>query len=298
MEKFSHWEPEESFRRFERAAARGHEESIWIVSVVKDVEMKKDAWRKAFVKTETPLGWYFAGKLSELFSRKQFDYFKKSAEGGCSWGQVSYGFYLKDGLYVEADDKVYVEWLEKAAQQNNPRAMEELGQEEERGDNKEQAVSYFCRAAELGWRSSLKPLMEMLRKREECEKDSRQAVIWSAQADSYMFWYMLKDVARASDEGTTEDLDCDFNQLCYLLGWGLFWYKYESRVRKGRRHEEKLFGPLCLDLYGSCVELQQESIFTFLLFWNREMGVKDVGVMMGKMVWEGREENLVKSFER
>jgi hypothetical protein len=30
---------EERFERFERAAAEGHEESVWILSVLKDVEM-------------------------------------------------------------------------------------------------------------------------------------------------------------------------------------------------------------------------------------------------------------------
>jgi hypothetical protein len=29
------------------------------------------------------------------------------------------------------------------------------------------------------------------------------------------------------------------------------------------------------------------------LFWNQTVGVKDVGVMIGKMVWEAREDNLV-----
>jgi hypothetical protein len=31
---------EEQFQRFERAAAKGHEESIWILSLVKDVVME------------------------------------------------------------------------------------------------------------------------------------------------------------------------------------------------------------------------------------------------------------------
>jgi hypothetical protein len=51
---------EESFGRFERAAAKGHEESIFILSVVKDVEMKDSALIEAFAKTEEPMGWYFA----------------------------------------------------------------------------------------------------------------------------------------------------------------------------------------------------------------------------------------------
>ena len=78
MEKFRPYELQEGFERFERAAAKGHEESIWIVSVVKDAEMKKSALIEAFAKTEKPLGWFFAGELSS--GRERFDFCKKSEE--------------------------------------------------------------------------------------------------------------------------------------------------------------------------------------------------------------------------
>jgi hypothetical protein len=111
IEEFDREDLEERFRRFERAGAKGHEESIWIWSVVKDVEMEHGALKEAFAKTEQPLGWYFAGELSRR--REQFEYYKKSAEGGCSWGQAGYGVYFRDGRFVEKDEKVYLEWLEK-----------------------------------------------------------------------------------------------------------------------------------------------------------------------------------------
>jgi hypothetical protein len=59
----------------------------------------------------------------------------------------------------------------------------------------------------------------------------------------------------------------------------------------------KDFGRHCLDFYCSCVELQQKSILMFLLCWNQTTGVKGPGQMIGKMVWEGRQDNLVKEFE-
>jgi hypothetical protein len=117
---------EESCEPFERAAAKGHDESIWILSVGKDVEMKENLLIEAFAKTEEPLGLYFAGRFSS--GRERFDFYKKSAEGGCSWGQVDYGSYFQYGYeFVEQDKKVYMEWMEKAANQNNPRAMLWLG---------------------------------------------------------------------------------------------------------------------------------------------------------------------------
>jgi TPR repeat protein len=299
MEEFNFEKLEESFERFERAAAKGHEESIWIVSLLKDVEMELDALKEAFAKTEEPLGWYFAGRLS--VRREEFDFYKKSAEGGCSWGQLMYGWSFKYGGFVEKDEKVYEEWLEKAANQNNPRAMNWLGHwfRYGGGNDEGKAISYFRGAADLGWKESMFLLAYMLWKGEGCEKDLRQAAIWSAKGDSLNFWALLADAKGALDSRATEELDCDFDQLCYLLGWGLFWYQYGSENWNLRKQKERwAFGNRCLDYYCSCVELQQASIFTFLLCWNQTTrGVKGPGQIIGQMVWEQREDNLVKTFE-
>jgi hypothetical protein len=288
---------EECFLLFERAAAKGHEESIWITSVLKDVEMKENAVKEAFAKTEEPLGWYFAGELSQLYSREQFDFFKKSAEGGCSWGQAAFVRFFRDGSWLGVkDEKAYLEWLEKAANQNNPMAMHELGQWfrlKRRGNDKEKSWSYFRGAAELGWEDSMQKLAEMLGSGKGCEKDLRQAVVLTAKGGTRSFWWALEEAQQAFHSGTMDDVGCDFNQLCYSLGWGFYWYQY-------CRYESNDydFSKGCLDYYCSCVELQQESIFTFLLCWNRTTGVKPPGQMIAEMVWEGREDNLLKAFDQ
>jgi hypothetical protein len=300
MVEFKSRKPKKSFKRFKRAAVKGHEESIWILSAVEDVEGKDEVWKEAFAKTEKPMGWYFAGKLSKWKSREQFDFHEKSAEGG-SWGQVAYGWYFCHGEFVEKDEKVYVEWLEKAASQKNPKAMHWLGNRfrYEGGDDMEKSVSYFRDAAELGWKSSMSMLAEMLRNGEGCVKDLRQAVIWGAKGGSRVFWKLLREARRALESGTTEALGCDFNQLCYTIGWGLYWYEYGSKVWKKKSEVQKAFDIRCLDYYCSCVELQQNSIFTFLLFWNRTTGgVKGPGQMIAQMMWERREDNLGKKFEQ
>jgi hypothetical protein len=297
MEEFNCGRLEESFARFERAAAKGHEESIWIVSVVKDVPMEKFALKEAFAKTEEPLGWSFVGELSD--GREQFDFYKKSAEGGCSWGQVEYGDYFERGRFVDKDQKVYLEWLEKAVNQNNPQAMHYLGVWfRYDGDDEEKAVSYYRTAAELGWKDSMFSLAYMLRNGEGCAKDLRQAAVWGAKGDSNQFWDILGEAGQALESGTTDDLNCDFNQLCYSLGWGLFWYRYGSYEWNHESDEKKAFGRHCFDHYCSCVELQQKSIFTFLLCWNRMTGgIKGPGQMIAEMVWEGRGDNLMREFE-
>jgi hypothetical protein len=294
MEQFRIYEAQESFERFERAAAKGHEESIWITSVVKGVKMEESALIEAFAKTEEPLGWYFAAKflISAAAGREQFDFFKKSAEAGCSWGQLGYGGFFRFGLFVEKDMKLRDEWFCKAANQKNPSAMNHrgywfrhiLGYDE-------MAMPYYRASADLGWKKSMHDLAMMFRHGQGCAKDLRQAVVWSAKGDSSEFSILLRDAKRALESGTTEDLGCDFDQLCYTLGWALYWYR-SSHKRAGD------FENSCLDYYCSCVELQQKSIFTFLLCWNRATGVKGPGQMIAQMVWEQSEDNLVKTFEK
>jgi hypothetical protein len=299
MEGFDVMKLKESFARFERAAAKGHEESIWILSVVKDVEMKESALMDAFADTEDPLGRYFVGLLSSDIEVEAY-YWKWSAEGGCSWGQCAYGWqYDAGGECVEKNEKVFLQWLEKAADQNNPMAMEVLGDRfEQGGQDNEKVMLYRQAAAKLGWKRSMRFLADMFREGELCEKNLRQASIWSSKKVDLWRFRMEVEVARRSyKKAATADLGCDFNQLCYSLGWGLYWYFFaDDRWERGKA-EDKAFGTRCLDYYCSCVELQQKSIFTFLLCWQESVGVKDVGVMIGKMVWEGREDNLLKLFE-
>jgi hypothetical protein len=141
-------------------------------------------------------------------------------------------------------------------------------------------------------------LANMLRNGVGCEKDLRQAAIWSAKVPSFAFLNLLGDPRRALESGATEDLGCDFNQLCYSIGWGLYWYLYDSDGWNRRGDKAKAFGNCCIDYYCSCVELQRKSIFSFLLWWKRTTaGVKGPGQMIAQMVWEEREDNLVKTFE-
>jgi hypothetical protein len=297
MGLFDRQELEESFERFERAAARGHEDSIWIGSVLKDVEMEENALKEAFASTKKPLGYYFAAKFSDL--RHRVDFYKKSAEEGCSWGQVAYGDCFRYGSNVK-DKKVYVQWLEKAADQNNPQAIGRLGEwfRHRGGNDKGKAVGYSRAAVELGWKKSRDYFAEMLRDGEGCEKDLRQAVMWSAKGGRGVFWELLEDAKIALERRATEDLDCDINQVCYSLGWGLYWYRCGSEDCNDQDDKTRVFGDRCLDFYCSCIELQRKSIFTFLLSWNRTTGgVKGPGQMIGHMVWEGREYSLVQTFE-
>jgi hypothetical protein len=210
---------------------------------------------------------------------------------------LEYGWFFSFiGPYVEKSNKVFVEWLEKAANQNNPQAMDWLGNSGRYGDDddKEKSVSLWRSAAELGWTIAMSSFARMLAKGNGCAKDWRQAAIWSAKGHN---WILFCDLVCKTFQRTETFLDCEFNQLCYSLGWGVYWYVYGSEQWGAFTYVEDEFGRRCLDYYCSCVELQQKSIVTFLLFWNQTVGIKDVGVVIGKMVWEEREDNLVKSIK-
>jgi TPR repeat protein len=277
----------ESFRLFQQAAARGHEESMWILEVLEDVEIEWSAWKDAFAKTEKPLGFYFAGHYS--YDEERSDLIKKSAEGGCSWGQVLYAFFFDD------DEEPYFEWMEKAAKQSNPCAMDELGHwwlNVIESDDIEKAFSYFRASVGLGWSLSAHTLARAFQQGEGCEQDLRQAAIFSLKAkNAVLFNDMLNSV---QEEGAK---DCDVIQLCYTLGSGMYWYFYKSEQWDKFDDKGRVFGERCLDFYCSCVELQQKSIFTFLLCWNRTTGVKGPGQIIAQMVWEERADNLTKAFE-
>jgi hypothetical protein len=295
-----------------RAAAMGHEEAIWILSVMKGGNWWRRALMKRFEKRETPLAYYLCGKLSTEIARAT-DFWKKSAEGGCTWGQVAYGLCLQD-----QGEKI--RWLEKAAGDSNPAAFVALGNyfEEEENDE-EKAVGYYRAAAELGWKASLKPLAWALTEL----GDLRQAIIWAAKDeknawknryDRGTFWTLFDRISKAFFLGKDEYCDCDFNGLCYSLGWGLYWYMYSDR-RWGpgrgaayRTREAQLIGDWedkkgksfrdhCCNYYSSCVQLQRKSIFTFLWCWNRTTGVKEPGRMIAQFVWNAREDNLVKHID-
>jgi hypothetical protein len=200
---------------------------------------------------------------------------------------------------VEQDEKVHLDWLEKSANQNNPRAIDRLGDwfRSCGGNDMEKRLSYHRVAAELGWKESMVSLAFMLERGDGCEQDLRQAVIWGAKGSSGVFlegvfWDVLKEASRSFEAGTAGDEDCD--GVCFALGWGMYWDKYDPNEKSD------LLKPLalrCLDYYCSCVQLQQESIFTFLLWWNQTTRVKGPGQMIAQMVWEGREDNLVQTFQ-
>jgi TPR repeat protein len=293
----------QQLRKFEKAAAKGHEQSLWVLRAAAGIREEKQCLKEAFGKTNEPLGWYLAGKLSDVQSREAFDFYQKSAEGGCAWAQVEYAWYFGGGSdFVEKDESKYLALLEQEVNQSNPKAMSWLADywtfQSNLSVDHEVAAKVLALhegAVALGWKDSMSRLSMALHDAEICEADWRRAIRLSARACVFGFWALLEDVMEMFESG--EDEDGDFNPLCYSLGWGLYWYPCSSGFSNCCSEEQTTFGEGCLDYYCSCVELQQKSIVTFLLFWNRTVGIRGPGQIIGKMVWYGREDNLLKGFE-
>jgi hypothetical protein len=261
-----------------------------------------DQLKEAFVQTAKPLGLWFAGELSEMGSREQFDLFQESAEKGCSWGQVQYADYFRFGSeFVAENEQELVEWLEKAAAQQNPLALYFLGGLYDGG----RGWTFRYAAAALGWKDALEDVASLWREGHGCEEEDAEraeyepkqdlyrALQWSAPGASHyrgVFWETL-----IAKEKKLPKWNCDFSRLCYLWGWGLYWY-YDPSPQQWNNCTtvHKVFGNQCLDYYCSCVQVQQKSIWTFLLWWKQQGLLKEVGVLIAQRVWEERAENLIE----
>ena len=269
------FELKEAFMMFKKAAEKGHKKAKWVFNVMKGVELEWNALQEAFIKTETPLGWWFVGLCTNILSEKAFGFFKKSAEAGCSWGQAWFAhFFIHKVEFVERDDKIYVEWLEKSANQNNPEALYDLGNFFYKKVENEKALRYYCDAANLGHKES----MYCLGRHEQRTNNLRQAVIWYARARAGAFFGVLDPIGHKLEMGQIPDTD----QLYYSLGWGLYWYMHGTTDWESKYAYEKVFGERCLNYYCENFELQQDSIFTFLLYWNKFTGVKGPGTIIAK----------------
>jgi hypothetical protein len=299
--RFGWVEQERTLQTFRSAAAKNHQDARWVLSVFEGGSW--EGLKDRFVQSDRALGWYI-GALLANDTEEKFNLVKKSAEADCSWAQVAYGLYFhraKEGDLVEQNDELYLKWLEKAG--DNCSANWRKGLYFSQVENSpEKALNCFRKAGGAGRRDAMEEAANFTK-----SKNLIGAVILSAKAVNYgpLFWNVLRDAMRA-EKTNRKNLDCDFDQLCYFLGWGLFWYRFGTMYWNEDDDEEEddemdektaAFSHRCLDFYCANVETQQKSLLTFLLFWNQTVGVKDVGRMIGKLVWEDRREHLVTLFK-
>jgi TPR repeat protein len=273
---------------FQRAALKGHEEAVWIWRALEEAMPEfcmfnrvLSLQRKFEASEGGPLAWYITGELTDgaEYPGLRFDFLQKGKE--CSWGELAHAELFREGFgaFAKKDESFYLKTVEKHAAEKHPHALYLLGESYGHGV---EALGYFREAERLGWQPAAGKIAALV-------TEKREQIRWSAIAnDVGKFWGFLIEIWEA---GEGED------QVVYALGWGCYWHMYFVEDAPYRRGDHEMFAVASLKYYCSCVELQQDSIFTFLMFWNQSVGVKEVGQMIGQMVWEGREDNLVKEFE-
>jgi TPR repeat protein len=81
----------------------------------------------AFGKVDDPLAAFLQGQFLDWGTEERFSCDKRSADGGCSWGLFAYAKYYETGRFTERNAALYETMLIQAAQQQNPRACNVLG---------------------------------------------------------------------------------------------------------------------------------------------------------------------------
>jgi hypothetical protein len=141
------------------------------------------------------------------------------------------------------------------------------------------------RAAEVGWANTV---AAALREIYEAEENLAQAVLWAGRekggGDRERFFGLIESAVQIP--GQTRD------RICFNIGKVMYWKLYEEELGLDEAFQEK-----CLDFYISSVELQQKAVW-LILWYFKQSGMKDVGGLIAKMVWEEREMNLIQSFEK
>jgi hypothetical protein len=282
----------EQFGRFERAAAQGQREAQALGTALKEVRDMGNTPEliKVLSEANDPICWFFAGELFDLMSLQRYQLVKQSAEAGCSWAQVAYAEMARNGNeFVVREKDLRLVFLEKAADQANPKALELLGDwalTRAGGWNYDKALDLYLTGAELGWKNCMQSSVDLLRRREQWTTAAR----WAAEGDSGLFWFLLGNVR----EWVEEDEE-SWDQVCYAVGAGLYWHDQGKERWDSDKAKNNAFSEKCLDYFCECCDLQQESLVTFLVFWKKNVGVKELGVMIGKMVWEQRAETVGKT---
>lgn len=327
----------QKFKRFKKAAKRGHKESQWIVNVVKSAEnYKKATLREAFAKTECPIGWYFAGQLcdeQEDIVNNRLVYFKKSNEGckghpSYSWAAVKCAHLFRENNFPldEKNHRLYGNLLSETVSKwpNNPHGLLLLSfwhlnsysryanrdSDDDSDDhncdpNLILARKYCLTAAQLGWKNAIGTLSEFFYYGDGGKQNLIEAIRWSANGQTGKFCNMLKKVYKFFDGLFDDDEEfeiwVDGNTLAWELGRGLFWYM-QGLIEKGLDQDEIDFGTSCLKYYCDSIDLQQKSIYTFLWCWNKVfnedfLDSKKLGRFIAQMVWDGRQENFIQDYD-
>ncbi len=124
--------------------------------------------------------------LNNLDDSEALNWFKKDADGGNAFAQISLGFMYAEGRGVSKDYSEAVKWYQKAADQGHATAQNNLGILYANGQGVEkddaEAVKLYKKAAEQGYAGAQANLGFMYTKGRGVAKNAREAVKWYRKA--------------------------------------------------------------------------------------------------------------------
>jgi len=294
VSKFERFNFHRGFGRFIKSARKGHVEAVWIRSVIDSVsrvdlefKFKAEVLIDAFLATDCPMGWFWAGMICRDTDQR-IAYLKQSSNSGYTLARIVLARYIYLDLSLRKEG--IIAW-KPLADEKNPFAMAELGSDLYRNNiDVCTAELLLMSAAESGHAEAAAELCELYSQKHDMLKLAQYSPL--SESETRYFSHCLNTAIIHSEYRTTQ---CDFNVLMMYLGKGLYWRKSLMRIQYTDDEVQK-FKLQCLEYYCSKIDLQQAAIFTFLLCWKRATyALKGIGIVIAKMVWDGRYENLIIS---
>jgi len=251
IDSFDH--KDEKWTLFQEAASKGHKESQWICNVLKNIDINDiNLVARTLEATSSPIGWYWAAAAYYCTTEKKCKLLlEKSANTGFIPAIIHSTWHLKRRQRVNVLKDI-----------NHPRAWMMLGQYLGSTD-------YLLRAVNQGCAHSAKLLVYYHIDIIDCLFISE----WIETISSFK----NKLFERCVDY-IVSNQHFDLGDFVYMhMGKGMYWHDYPT-------------APITLfyNYYCENIDIQQESLYLFLLIWKTFFGPKDVGTLIAKYVWKDR----------
>jgi hypothetical protein len=277
------------------ARSTGHRDSAWMLQILqqmKDID-DEEGVTAAFANTNDPRGLLIAALRNFDFQHPtRYRKIQKAAAAEYAWAYQVLGSYYRDGVFVAQNVGTYVSYLEKGALVNNPSCLHWLGEYYYNLNDLPKARKCFLEGAKLGWVDSMNRMAEFCYYGLGGERDLKAVIYYGGKvylSDSFHFDRIFGNILTWKKAGAPEyDV-----YLAYELGRALYFDVYHESLFKYNQKYSGGFAEKCLDFYCDNIDLTQSAIVTFLAFWKQRGMNRDVGILIGKMVWSQRDVLLI-----
>jgi hypothetical protein len=267
-------------KALELASVCEHPNAVWLTKLFagREVASREEARQVFLCRENDPRALCFAGVLVI-----DFDKLRRAADLGDAFAQAE--------IAVHTGDEESFRWAEKSAAQGERNGFFQHGYCYRDGigckQDPERANGNFLVAAELGH------VAAMVRVGEFFDKDDPQRFLWfgrvAATGGSYDFLYEMRDHIRNFISGTGQP------NVVFVIGRALKGQiDTEKRTIFGRTvsNFDTFSGPAnrALHFYEFQLQSYRKAVDSWTVVGLRNKVVKDIRKMIGKMIWDAREE--------